>query len=333
MYYDSQTLKRFITLPIFKASNLHIFITLSKFKWMNESLLKQLEDKYKALGEKPEIYLKGLLHSKPLNYWDYIEVDTLLSLQKPRTSFKDETVFIIYHQITELTLKLMIHEIQQLVDLNDFSSELIFIDKIKRLERYTDMLITSFDVMTEGLNHDEYNQFRLSLTPASGFQSAQFRYLEIMCTPLLNLVNEEDKKNLKASPSIDEIFNNIYWRNAGYNRKTGKTTYTLKIFEDKYLSEFTNLAQQMKGRTLWEQYLKFKKPSEKLKLRMKDFDHQFNVQWPMLHLKTASKYLQKKGETKKATGNSEWKKYLHPKFQQRQFFPGLWKNDDILSWV
>lgn len=300
---------------------------------MNKKLLDELKAKYEALGENPETHLKGLLHSKPLNYWDYIDVDALLSLQKPRTHFKDETVFIIYHQITELTLKLMIHEIQQLVDLEDFSSELIFMDKMKRLARYTDMLITSFDVMTEGLNHEEYNQFRLALSPASGFQSAQFRYLEIMCTPISNLVNKEGHKRLKASPSLEEMFENIYWRDAGYNRKTGKSTFTLKAFEEKYLSKFKDLAQLMQGRSLWDQYQKFKDPSEKLKLRMKDFDHKYNVEWPKVHLRTATKYLEKKGIAKKATGGSDWKKYLHPKFQQRQFFPGLWKNDDMLNWV
>jgi len=53
----------------------------------------------------------------------------------------------------------------------------------------------------------------------------------------------------------------------------------------------------------------------------------------MVHLKTAAKYLQKKGKTKEATGGSDWKKYLNPKYHQRSFFPDLWKEDDILNWV
>jgi len=77
---------------------------------------KKIEKKYRELGENPETYLKGLFHAKPINYWDYVEVDTLLSLQKPRTNFKDETVFIMYHQVTELLLKMMRHEIEQIVD-------------------------------------------------------------------------------------------------------------------------------------------------------------------------------------------------------------------------
>ncbi len=304
-----------------------------KSNQMNKELLKQLEDKYEALGENPDNYLKGLLHAKPINYWDYIEVGTLLNLQKPKTDFKDETVFIVYHQITELTLKLMIHEVQQLVESSDFNSENIFTEKLKRLIRYTDLLITSFEVMTEGLDYDDYNKFRMSLTPASGFQSAQFRYLELMCTPTLNLVNDEGQKRLSSHPNIDEIFENVYWRDAGYNRTTGKTSYTLRAFENKYLQSFKELAASVKGKTLWEQFLKFKNPSDNLVFRMKDFDHQYNVKWSMTHLKTAAKYLDKKGENKEATGGSPWKKYLHPKFQQRSFFPGLWKKQEILEWV
>jgi tryptophan 2,3-dioxygenase len=300
---------------------------------MNNELLKQLEEKYKALGENPDNYLKGLLYTKPVNYWDYIEVDTLLSLQKPKTNFEDETVFIVYHQITELTLKLMIHEIKQLLRIKTFHTESFFIEKIRRLVRYTDMLITSFEVMTDGLNYDDYNKFRMSLTPASGIQSAQFRYLEIMCTPVFNLVNKEGHKRLSKQPSMDEIFENIYWRDAGYNRETGKTSHTLMAFEQKYLESFKDLTAEVAGNTVWEQFQKFEKPSDNLIFRMRDFDHQYNVKWPKTHLNTAKKYLEKKGETKEGTGGSPWKKYLHPKHQQRSFFPGLWKDLEILDWV
>ncbi len=53
------------------------------------------------MGLEPEAFYKGLLYSKPINYWDYIEVESLLSLQKPRTDYPDEMVFIMYHQVTE----------------------------------------------------------------------------------------------------------------------------------------------------------------------------------------------------------------------------------------
>lgn len=64
------------------------------------------------MGENPESYPQGLLHAKPITYWDYIEVDTLLSFQRPRSHFEDETVFTMYHQVTELLPKIMRHEIR-----------------------------------------------------------------------------------------------------------------------------------------------------------------------------------------------------------------------------
>ena len=296
-----------------------------------DELISKLEEKYTNLGENPETYLKGLLQAKPLNYWDYIEVDSLLSLQKPRTDYPDEEIFIMYHQITELVLKLMIHELKQLTGDNQPSEEII-IEKVYRLRRYTNMLMTSFDVMRFGMDYDEYNIFRSTLAPASGFQSAQFRYLEIFTTPLINLINEDGKKRLSENPSIKEYFENIYWRDAGYNRKTGKSTLTLQHFEEKYLENFIQLAKKLEGKTLADKFRSFENPSENLKTAMRDFDHYYNVEWPLVHLKTAQHYLDKKGENKAATGGSQWKKYLHPKFQQRKFFPFLWTQQDIIDW-
>ncbi|MGM0636028.1 MAG: tryptophan 2,3-dioxygenase family protein, partial [Bacteroidota bacterium] len=275
-----------------------------------QEIIDQIVEKYENLGENPDTYLKGLLQAKPINYWDYIQVESLLSLQKPRTDFKDEVVFIGYHQVTELVLKLMIHEIEQLV-FEDVSEE-IFADKLGRLTRYTDMLITSFSVMRKGMSYDDYNTFRMTLAPASGFQSAQFRLLEIYCTPLKNLINEEGKKRIPENPTTADYFNHIYWRDAGLNRKTGKKTLTLIHFEDKYLEQFKSLTEKVKGRTLSEKFNQIKNPSKTLLESMRKFDHYYNVKWPLTHLKTAQEYLDKKGETKAATGGSEWKKYLHP---------------------
>lgn len=283
----------------------------------------ELQKKYKELGENPDTYLRGLFYSKPLNYWDYIEVETLLSLQRPKTNFKDENIFIMYHQVTELFLKMLLHEIQQLVD-NENVDEKIWLNKINRMNRYVTMLITSFDIMKDGMNYEDYTQFRTALAPASGFQSAQFRYVEIYCTRLQNLVNEEGKLRLSKNPSIEDIFENIYWKDAGQNRKTGKKTLTMHQFEEKYLKDFIKLAKEVQGNTLEDKFLKVTNPTEKLKNKLLEFDRLYNVEWPLVHLNTAQHYLNQKGENKNGTGGSDWKKYLHPKFQQRKFFPQLW---------
>lgn len=297
----------------------------------NRELIEKINKKYRDLGENPETYLKGLLQAKPITYWDYIQVDTLLTLQKPRTNFKDEEIFIMYHQVVELTLKLMIHEVKQLTGEND-PSEAIFMDKLTRMLRYTDMLITSFDVMKDGMDYDDYNTFRSSLTPASGFQSAQFRFLEIYCTPLPNLINSKGKDRLPENPGIEDYFDHIYWKDAGHDRRIDTKTLTLRLFEEKYLSAFIRLAKKMQGKTLMDKFEKIENPSEELIQQVKKFDHFFNVVWPLVHLNTAQHYLDKKGVTQAATGGSEWKKYLHPKYQQRKFFPKVWSEEEIAKW-
>jgi tryptophan 2,3-dioxygenase len=62
--------------------------------------IKLLNEKYAAMGQDLGSYLEGLLYSEPLTYWDYIQLDTLLSIQNPRTAFPDESIFIMYHQNT-----------------------------------------------------------------------------------------------------------------------------------------------------------------------------------------------------------------------------------------
>lgn len=291
-----------------------------------EDIIQAINEKYKKLGENPDTYFKGLLQAKPITYWDYVEVDTLLSLQKPRTPFKDEEIFIMYHQVTEILLKMLLHEIKQLQNSESLTED-VWIDKLGRMNRYVFMLINSFDIMKDGMDYQDYNTFRSTLTPASGFQSAQFRYVEIYCTPLKNLVNEEGNKRLSKNPTIEEYFENIYWRDAGYNREAKSRTLTLSLFEDKYLNIFTALAKEVQGNTLAEKFLKMGNPSSGLKEKLLEFDKLYNVEWPMVHIRTADYYLNSKGENKAATGGSEWKKYLHPKYQQRRFFPSLWKEE------
>ena len=288
---------------------------------MTEKLLKDIKTKFENLGENPDTHLKGLFHTSPLKYWDYVEVETLLTLQKPKTNFKDEQIFIMYHQITELTLKMMIHEIKQLV--YEPFDDAIWVEKFDRLNRYTSMLIKSFDVMKFGMNYDDYNKFRNALTPASGFQSVQFRLIETYCTRLKNLINDNGKKRLPENPNTTDYFEHIYWKDAGLNRRTGEKTLTLRQFEEMYQGRLISLANKVKGRTLEEIIIAQERISEELLVAVSDFDKLYNYEWPMVHLATAKHYLDKKGENIAATGGSAWKKYLHPKFQQRVFFPEI----------
>src|SRR5205085_8583524 len=140
--------------------------------------IEALEKKYNAMGQDMISYLDGLLYADYLTYWDYVHVDTLLSLQNPRTSFPDEEIFICYHQITELYFKLCMNEFKQLSKSTDVTLNYLK-KKITRINNYFENLVHSFDIMVDGMEPDQFLKFRMSLLPASGFQSAQYRMIEI----------------------------------------------------------------------------------------------------------------------------------------------------------
>ena len=61
-----------------------------------EELLKQLENKFNGIGQDLDTHLEGLLYAEPMTYWDFAQVDALLSLQTQRTTLPDEMVFIMF---------------------------------------------------------------------------------------------------------------------------------------------------------------------------------------------------------------------------------------------
>ena len=136
--------------------------------------LEQLEEKFAAMGQNMQSYLDGLLHADYLTYWDYIHLDTLLSLQTPKTQIPDEQIFILYHQITELYFKLILNATELIADKEDLDLA-YFKRQLKRINNYFGNLVSSFDIMVDGMDKEEFLKFRMSLLPASGFQSAQYR--------------------------------------------------------------------------------------------------------------------------------------------------------------
>ena len=180
---------------------------------MKSKISDQLKEKYEAINQDVEDYLEGLLHSKPINYWDYIQTDALLNLQIQRTVFPDEMVFIMYHQINELLFKMILVEIEQVAKSDALTTEL-FTNKLMRISRYFDMLTSSFSIMKDGMDVDQYNKFRTTLTPASGFQSAQYRKIEFASTELINLIDKRFRDSIDRNSSYENAFEHLYWQAA-----------------------------------------------------------------------------------------------------------------------
>jgi tryptophan 2,3-dioxygenase len=119
------------------------------------------------------------LHMSPLTYASYLDLEKLLSLQKPRSSppEHDETLFIIIHQTYELWFKQLLHEFEKIK--RDFSAGDLFgaIHTFKRVRTIMKVLVAQVDIL-ETMTPSSFSSFRDRLETASGFQSVQFREVE-----------------------------------------------------------------------------------------------------------------------------------------------------------
>ena len=298
-----------------------------------EDRLSRLQVKYEAMGQDMTSYLDGLLYADFITYWDYIHLDTLLSLQSPKTHFPDEEIFIIYHQITELYFKLVLHECKQITEATSLTS-MFFAARLKRINLYFEALTQSFEIMVDGMEKEQFLKFRMSLLPASGFQSAQYRMIEIYATDFINLVAKDKREELRKA-SVEDQFDYLYWKFGATELSTGKKTLTLKQFEKKYASKFIELGKANISLNFSALYQQFKLQSQVtpgLELELRQLDLNVNVNWPLAHFKSAVRYLNRDPEAIIATGGTNWQKYLPPRFQKRIFFPDLWSADEVENW-
>jgi len=116
-----------------------------------------------------------------LTYGGYLQLDTLLSAQKTLSDppHHDELLFIVQHHVSELWMKLVIHEVRAAIGLlatDQTDSSLKILARVKQIQR---QLFEQWAVL-ETLTPTEYQQFRSVLGPASGFQSHQYRMIEFL---------------------------------------------------------------------------------------------------------------------------------------------------------
>ena len=305
--------------------------------------INKLSQKYSTTGQDLHSYLEGLLYSDYVGYWNYIHLDTLLSLQNPKTDFPDEKIFIIYHQITELYFRLCLLELEQInkngrnvidtgqdLGWNTSLSVDLFIEKLERINRYISHLVQSFDIMIQGMNKSQFLKFRMALLPSSGFQSVQYRMIELRSTELSNLNTSAPSKTTTSA-----LYKNLYWRAGAIDLANKKKTYTLKQFEKKYDERLMKLTKKMTTKNLLTQYKNLSKKDQKNKkliTLLKEYDANININWKLAHYKSAVKYLYKKKEEIAATGGTNWQEYLPPKFQKIIFFPELWTAKEKKEW-
>jgi tryptophan 2,3-dioxygenase len=166
----------------------------------------------------------------PVYYGDYLQLNKLLDTQLPKSKelenneAHDETLFIIVHQVYELWFKQILHELKSIVEM--FSGKTVqekdLTTVVARLERITKiqaLLVDQLGVI-ETMTPMDFLEFRDLLVPASGFQSVQFREIEVLMglktnnrkevdrEYFLGRLNDQDKQrilDIEASPSILEL--------------------------------------------------------------------------------------------------------------------------------
>lgn len=297
-------------------------------------LLEQLQQKFDAINQKTDTHLEGLVWAKPITYWDYIQTDALLNLQTQRTILPDEMVFIMYHQVNELLFKMILWEIRQVCYSENIQTK-FFAERLTRISRYFDMLTTSFDIMGDGMEVEQYMKFRNTLTPASGFQSAQYRMIEFASTDLINLIDYRFRATIDRNTPYSHAFEHLYWQAAGKDYHTGEKSFLILEFERKYKDEFLRFMEEYNTINIWQKFKQLPIEDQKnadLVAAMRHYDKTVNITWVMGHLNAAKKYIESGHGSGEATGGSDWKKYMHPKYQRRIFFPELWSEEELKNW-
>ncbi|UYM04499.1 tryptophan 2,3-dioxygenase [Solicola gregarius] len=168
-----------------------------------------MSENYRPIEEGVETDLR-----EQLTYGGYLRLDRLLDAQRPVSGHHDEMLFIIQHQVTELWLKQLIHELRSAMALIAKDELPPALKRLARIKHIQKQLFEQWSVL-ETLTPVEYAQFRDSLGHASGFQSLQYRTVEFLLgnkTPGMTKVFAYDPEGYAqleadlAAPSLYEEF-------------------------------------------------------------------------------------------------------------------------------
>jgi tryptophan 2,3-dioxygenase len=115
--------------------------------------------------------------SQSMSYGDYLQIDTILSAQKPLSPTHDELLFIIQHQTSELWMKLMLHELTAAIAHIAQDDLPPAFKMLARVSKIMEQLVHAWDVLAT-MTPPEYSAMRPYLGASSGFQSFQYRCIE-----------------------------------------------------------------------------------------------------------------------------------------------------------
>ncbi len=117
--------------------------------------------------------------SREMSYGDYLHLDDLLGAQHLRSGAHDEMLFIVQHQVTELWMKLLLHELQAAIGAVAGDQLQRAFKMLARVSKIMEQMVHAWDVLAT-MTPPEYSTIRPSLASSSGFQSWQYRQIEFM---------------------------------------------------------------------------------------------------------------------------------------------------------
>ena len=117
--------------------------------------------------------------SRDMNYGDYLHLDDVLGAQHLRSGAHDEMLFIIQHQVSELWMKLLLHELRAAIGAVAGDQLQRAFKMLARVSKIMEQMVHAWDVLAT-MTPPEYSTIRPSLASSSGFQSWQYRQIEFM---------------------------------------------------------------------------------------------------------------------------------------------------------
>lgn len=253
-----------------------------------------------------------------MTYGDYLQLDTILSSQKRLSGHHDEMLFIIIHQVSELWMKLILHELTSAIQAIQEDKMQAAFKMLARVTKIQTQIIQAWDVLST-LTPAEYLEFRDKLGKASGFQSFQYRQIEFALgykTKFILKIYEKDSKLYNElekayhSPSIYDVAIQALAK-AGFNLNPAAVNrdYSVTYGGDESVAEAWKEVYQNV-----DQYWDLYQLAEKL-VDIEDWLQQ----WRFRHMKTVERII----GFKKGTGGSSGVNYLR-KVLDHRFFPELW---------
>jgi len=254
-----------------------------------------------------------------LSYGQYLRLDLLLAAQRPLTGEHNEMLFIIVHQVSELWMRLLRHELAAVMDCVRRDELDASFKMFSRIDHVQGQLLAVWDVLSTMTPFD-YAAFRNALGRSSGFQSQQYRLIEFLLgnkhADMIRVherdlpAHEELERALRAPSLYDEVLRLLSRRGRDIPQELLARDFSQPYEASKqvtaaWLSVYLNAEKD------WDLY--------ELGEHLVDVDHRFQL-WRYQHMKTVERII----GYKPGTGGTAGVAYLAKALRLR-FFPELWE--------